>query len=156
MDPEVYIKLQNSLLLFYTGVTRSASDVLNDQKHNLINEQTKFDCLVRMTKLVEKANKNLCESDLEGFGNTLDENWQLKKSLSNKISNTNIDDIYSLAQKNGALGGKLLGAGGGGFLLFYCEPENHENLRLALKNLKEVRFKFDSSGSKIINIDDSN
>ena len=105
---------------------------------------------MQMTKLVEKAIKYLSESDLEGFGKTLDENWQLKKSLSNKISNKEIDDIYSLAKKNGALGGKLLGAGGGGFLLFYCRKSNQRTLRKALGKLREVRFKFDNTGSKII------
>lgn len=150
MEPEVYNQLQDNLLLFYTGTTRSASDVLNDQKHNLINEQTKFDSLVRMTELVENANRNLCESDLEGFGKTLDENWQLKKSLSNKISDTDIDNIYSMAKKNGAIGGKLLGAGGGGFLLFYCRKENQDALRRALSGLREIKFKFDSIGTKVI------
>lgn len=145
-------KLQKNLLLFYTGTIRSTSEVLNDQKHNLVNEKAKFDCLVEMTKLVEKANNYLCESDLESFGRTLDKNWQLKKSLSNKISNTDFDDIYKLAIKNGALGGKLLGAGGGGFFLFYCESQNHENLRYALKDLKEIEFMFDSSGTKSINV----
>ena len=92
--------------------------------------------------LVEKAIKNLCESDLDEFGKTLDENWNLKKSLSNKISNTDIDDIYSMAKKNGAVGGKLLGAGGGGFLVFYCRKENQDGLRKVLRRLKEVEFKF--------------
>ena len=137
-------------MLFYTGNTRSASDVLHDQKKNLINERTKFDTLVRMTELAEKAHKFLCESNLDKFGKTLNENWQLKKSLSSKISNTDIDDIYSLAKKNGALGGKLLGAGGGGFFLFYCRKKNQDALRIALSGLREVKFKFDSIVSKII------
>jgi D-glycero-alpha-D-manno-heptose-7-phosphate kinase len=103
-----------------------------------------------MTELVEKAIKNLCESDLDEFGKTLDENWNLKKSLSNKISNTDINDIYSMAKKNGAVGGKLLGAGGGGFFLFYCRKENQDGLREVLSRLKEVEFKFDNTGSQII------
>lgn len=150
MENNAYTQLQENLLLFYTGKKRSASDILHDQKQNLINEETKFDSQMQMTKLVEKAIKYLSESDLEGFGKTLDENWQLKKSLSNKISNKEIDDIYSLAKKSGALGGKLLGAGGGGFLLFYCRKSNQRTLRKALGKLREVRFKFDNTGSKII------
>jgi len=150
IQPSVYNQLQDNLLLFYTGITRNASDVLSDQKHNLINKQAKFDSMLRMTELVEKAIKNLCESDLDEFGKTLDENWNLKKSLSNKISNTDIDDIYSMAKKNGAVGGKLLGAGGGGFLVFYCRKENHDGLREVLSRLKEVEFKFDNTGSQII------
>ena len=150
MEDDAYAQLQENLLIFYTGKNRSASDVLHDQKQNLINEETKFDYQMQMTKLVEKAKKYLCESDLVGFGKTLDENWQLKKSLSNKISDTEIDDIYSLAIKNGALGGKLLGAGGGGFLLFYCRKDNQDRVRKALSKLTEFKFKFDSIGSKVI------
>ena len=150
IEPEVYNQLQDNLLLFYTGNTRSASDVLHDQKKNLINERTKFDTIVSMTELVEKAKKYLCESDLEGFGKTLDENWKLKRSLSNKISNTDIDNIYSLAINNGALGGKLLGAGGGGFFLFYCNKEKQDVLRGVLSSLKEFKFKFESYGTKLI------
>ena len=153
MPPEVYEKLQDNLLLFYTGTTRSASKVLNDQKNNLINDQSKFDILVQMTELVEKAKNYLIESNLNSFGKILDENWKLKRSLSNKISNCDLDDLYTLAKNNGALGGKILGAGGGGFFLFYCEPEKKENLRLALKKLREIKFMFDSSGTKTINVD---
>jgi len=150
MHPSAYDELQDNLLLFYSGITRKASDVLIDQKHNLINKQVKFDSTLQMTELVEKAIENLLESDLDEFGKTLDENWNLKKSLSNKISNANIDDIYSIAKKNGALGGKLLGAGGGGFLLFYCRKENQNKLRKALKGLREINYKFDRIGTKII------
>ena len=153
IKPKIYNKLQNNLLMFYTGTTRRASDILNDQKKNLINENAKFDTLLQMTKLAEQAKDNLCESDLEGFGKTLDENWQLKKSLSNKISNMDIDDLYAVAMKNGALGGKLLGAGGGGFFLFYCEEEKQDQLRSSLIKLREVKFQFETCGSKILKLD---
>ena len=103
-----------------------------------------------MTDLVESAKKHLVQSDLLSFGKTLDLNWNLKRSLSNKISNTNIDDIYRVAKKNGAIGGKLLGAGGSGFMLFYCEKENQNTLRRSLKGLREFDFQFDNIGSKII------
>ena len=152
MEPDYYQKLQNNLLMFYTGTTRSASGVLQDQKNNLINEQDRFDSLIQMTQLVEKASASLTSSDLVEFGNILDENWQLKKSLSNKISGSTIDDIYAIAKNNGAIGGKLLGAGGGGFLLFYCEAENHHRLRTALSSLREIRFNFDQGGSRRIKI----
>ena len=105
-----------------------------------------------MTVSVEKAGNYLSDSNLEGFGNTLDETWQLKKSLSNKISASQIDDLYELARRNGAWDGKLLGAGGGGFLLFYSEPKYHDNLRAAHRDLKEVKFNFDQEGSKIFEI----
>tara|TARA_B100001093_G_scaffold187039_1_gene179655 strand:+ start:2074 stop:3036 length:963 start_codon:yes stop_codon:yes gene_type:complete len=152
MENKAYNELQNNLLLFYTGTTRNTSDILRNQKFNTINDQQKFDTLVQMTELVEEANRCLCESDLEGFAKTLDDNWMLKRTLSNKISTTGIDDLYSLAKNNGALGGKILGAGGGGFLLLYCEPENQQNLRKSLNKLKEVQFKFDNTGSTLLNL----
>ena len=155
MKNKAFKQLQDNLLLFYTGTTRRASEVLIDQKYNLLNDKTKFDIQVQMTELVDKAKNCLYESDLEGFAKTLDENWKLKRSLSDKISNSDIDDIYSLAKNNGALGGKVLGAGGGGFFVFYCEPGKQEILRLAFNKLKEIEFKFDNSGSSIINIDGS-
>jgi D-glycero-alpha-D-manno-heptose-7-phosphate kinase len=103
-----------------------------------------------MTKLVEKAKCCLSDSDLDGFGKILDENWQLKRSLSSKISNTKIDDIYSIALKNRAMGGKILGAGGGGFLLFYCKKEHQKQLRGALSKLTEIEFNFEPTGSQLI------
>ena len=83
----------------------------------------------------------------------MDDNWTLKKTLSNKISTSGIDDLYSLAKKNGALGGKILGAGGGGFLLLYCEPENHQKLRESLNSLREFEFEFDDIGSSMLLLD---
>ena len=153
MEEKAYRKLQNNLLLFYTGTTRNTSDILVNQKFNTVNDQQKFDTLVQMTELVEVAHKCLCESDLIGFAKTLDDNWALKKTLSDKISSTNIDDLYSLAKKNGALGGKILGAGGGGFLLLYCEPENHQELRHSLAGLREFEFEFDDIGSSLLTLD---
>ena len=152
MEKKAHKQLQNNLLLFYTGTTRNTSDILRNQKFNTINDQEKFNTLVQMTELVEIASKCLCESDLNGFAKTLDDNWMLKKTLSNKISTTGIDDLYSLAKNNGALGGKILGAGGGGFLLLYCEPENQHKLRKSLSKLKEVQFKFDNTGSTLLNL----
>ncbi len=145
-----YNKLQDNLLLFFTGKTRKASEVLEAQKNNVQNKNSKFEAMIQMTELVEEAKDRLDQSDFTGFGKILDKNWQLKKTLTNKISNTDIDDIYDHAKKNGAIGGKLLGAGGGGFLLFYCEKKKQEELRNALKQLKEVSFNFETEGTKFI------
>lgn len=145
-----YNKLQDNLLLFFTGKTRKASEVLEAQKRNVQNNNSKFESMIQMTELVEEAKDRLNQSDFIGFGKILDKNWQLKKTLTNKISNTDIDDIYDHAKKNGATGGKLLGAGGGGFLLFYCEKKKQEGLRNALKQLKEVSFNFETKGTKFI------
>ena len=150
MENSLYTQLQDNLLLFYTDKTRSASDILYDQKNNLINQEKKFETQKKMTKLVEKAKCCLSDSDLDGFGKILDENWQLKRSLSSKISNTKIDDIYSIALKNRAMGGKILGAGGGGFLLFYCKKEHQKQLRGALSKLTEIEFNFEPTGSQLI------
>ena len=153
MQSDAYSRLQDNLLMFYTGTTRSASNVLNDQKKNLINDKEKFNSQLKMTHLVEKSKKYLIDSNLEKFGETLDENWKLKRTLSKNISNTEFDDLYNLAMKNGALGGKILGAGGGGYFLFYCPKEFQSKLRKALKKLKEVPFRFENYGSKIMNMD---
>lgn len=140
-----------NLLLFYTGITRGASEVLNDQKKNTAN---KMENLNSMKLLVEDLRGILLEGkDLSQIGRKLNESWVLKKGMSDKISNNCIDENYNLAIKNGAIGGKVLGAGGGGFLLFYCEPHNHERLTNALSDLQLVPFKFEPQGSKIIFID---
>lgn len=152
IENTIYKKLENNLLLFYTGKVRSASYVLYDQKKSLLSEKDKFDSLVQMTNLVKEAITCLKKSNTEKFGKILNENWHIKKTLSDKISNPDIDEIYSLAIKAGALGGKLLGAGGGGFLLFYCPLKKQEKLRLALRNLKEVDFSFDNTGSTTIKL----
>ncbi|MAH97931.1 MAG: GHMP kinase [Euryarchaeota archaeon] len=150
MDRDLNKNLQNNLLLFYLGSTRKASSVLTDQKSNLISNQSKFDNLKRMTDLVDQMHQSLIKSDLDSFGKILDQNWMLKKTLSNKISNEKIDELYSLGKKNGAKGGKILGAGGGGFILFYCEKKYQNKLRDAMRKLKEVDFHFENSGTKII------
>lgn len=152
LNPEVYNCLQNNLLLFYTGVSRNASDVLYDQRKNMQNDKGKFDCLIRMTELVEESASHLKNENLESFAETLDKNWNLKRSLSGKITNSQIDQIYDLAKKNGAIGGKLLGAGGGGFFVFYCNPNKKNRLRSALKKLREIEFLFDNHGTKVLNI----
>ena len=153
MSPNTYKKLQQNLLMFFTGVTRNASGVLEDQTKNMVNQSEKYDTIIQMTGLVDKAATCLKNSDLSGFGKTLHDNWELKKTLSAKISGTEIDKIYMRAMQNGAIGGKLLGAGGGGFLLFYCEPEYQQRVGDALRGLKRIDFKFEKSGSKILKLD---
>jgi len=148
---DVYEQLQNNLLMFYGGKPRKASDILTEQKNNLTS-QKKTDVLKKMVELVWKLRDALYGGALEAFAKLLHENWLLKKQLASKISNCRIDEIYRTAMENGALGGKLLGAGGGGFLLLYSEPKNHKRLREALSRLKEMRFRFESEGSKLIYI----
>ena len=122
----------------------------------MINDQKKIDTLIKMTKLVDELSSAISSSDLQNFGEILNENWILKKSLSNKIADNEIDEIYNTGLKSGALGGKVLGAGGGGFILFYCPLKKQKKLRQNLNKLKELNFKFDRTGAKIIYVGDLN
>lgn len=148
--------LDDNLLLFYTGMNRSAGGVLEEQGKNIVNEEKKFDAMVRMTELAKEMRESLVKNDLSRFGEILNENWQLKRDMTNNISNAYIDKYYDLAIKNGALGGKLLGAGGGGFLLFYCEKEKQKRLRSVLSDLFEMPFNMETGGTKIVYVGDKN
>lgn len=152
MQPETYRKLQQNLVMFYTGDTRSANSILSEQKKNMSAED-KVENLKKMCVLAEDMKLALESNDLSSFGRLLDDGWQLKRTLASGISNPFIDQWYETAMANGALGGKLLGAGGGGFLLFYCEPENQERLRVAL-NLRPFPFSFEKDGTSVVHIGD--
>jgi D-glycero-alpha-D-manno-heptose-7-phosphate kinase len=151
MKSETLRRLQENLLMFYTGDVRSASAILKEQRENT-KKSDKFENLKKMTELAHSLLDSLQNNNLSLFGEILHEGWLLKKTLANEISNGEIDHYYNTALRNGAKGGKLLGAGGGGFLLFYCEKEDQEKLRLALSNLKELKFRFDFEGAKVIYI----
>lgn len=143
-------ELSNNLLLFYTGLTHSASTILKEQNKNIISAEDKYNNLLKMTELTYDMKEALITGDLHKFGEILNENWLLKQQLASSISNETINKYYNLAINNGALGGKLLGAGGGGFLLFYCEKDKQEQLRKAMADLVELPFEFDNSGTKVI------
>ena len=145
---ERILELENYLLMFYTGVEQSAKAILNEQrKRTKQNEQ----CLVEMYQLVSEAETMLTRGgDLAGFGRLLHQSWELKKTLSSGISNGLIDQAYAAARKAGATGGKMLGAGGRGFLLVFAEPKKHAAIRRKLQKLREVDFKFSQEGSRII------
>ena len=118
MEGKTYKELQKNLLMFYTGTTRSANTILAEQTKNITSED-KAKNLLKMCGLAKDMKVALENNDISSFGRILDEGWQLKKELASGIANPAIDEAYEIAMKNGALGGKLLGAGGGGFLLFY-------------------------------------
>lgn len=149
---EIHQRLDRNLILFYTGLTHSASEILKEQNVNVVSEDAKFQNLVRMTRLAYEMREALTDGDLEAFGNILNQNWLLKKELAKGISNGVVDRYYEIAMNNGALGGKLLGAGGGGFLLFYCDERHQKRLRSALSDLVELPFSLENSGTKIIYI----
>jgi D-glycero-alpha-D-manno-heptose-7-phosphate kinase len=138
---------EKHLLLYFTGISRYASEVAKEQLENM--EKKKYELKI-LHQMVEDGIKILIgNSDLRDFGKLLDEAWQLKRSLSNKISNPVIDEIYERAKKIGVIGGKLLGAGGGGFMLFFAPPELHQKIKEEIKGLF-VPFKFETQGSQII------
>ncbi len=142
-------ELEENLLMFYTKTTRKTTEILNDQTKQLKSDKI-METQKKMVDLAYEGRDLLYNNDLTSFGQLLDKNWSLKKNLSKMISNNSIDKYYEKAIENGALGGKLLGAGSGGFLLFYCEPDKRDKVRSSLKDLFELEFKFDWQGSKIL------
>jgi len=152
MEGKTYKELQKNLLMFYTGTTRSANTILAEQTKNITSED-KARNLLKMCGLAKDMKVALENNDISSFGKILDEGWQLKKELASGIANPAIDEAYEIAMKNGALGGKLLGAGGGGFLLFYCEEEKQEQLKKAI-GLRELDFSFERDGTSVIYIGD--
>ncbi len=145
-----YKRLENNLMMFYTGQTRAAGDILKEQKKNTTDDIAKINNLHKMVQLAKDLKHELLHNNIDAMGEILHQGWMYKKELAGNISNEFINHYYDLAMKSGASGGKLLGAGGGGFLLFYVKEENHQRLRYALKDLKELPFKFDNKGSTII------
>jgi len=150
-SPSVKKHLQDSLLLFYTGTTRPSSSVLNEQR---ANTSSKMDTLEKMQSQSEQIKTAIVSGNLEAFGKLLNEGWLLKKQMASNISNSDIDAYYETAMKAGATGGKILGAGGGGFLLFFCQREKQDAVRSALSNLQETYLAFEPQGSKIIYVGD--
>lgn len=144
-------ELEDNLLLMYTGITRSADLVLKDQNNNISKGMSAATSdLKLMVELAKELKKSLTEGDINKFGEILDENWNLKKKLSKQISNPKIEQWYNLGKKNGAIGGKILGAGGGGFLLFYAPSAKHHKIIDALPKLTPTSFRFEKGGSRIV------
>ncbi len=149
ISPERKKILDDNLLLFYTGVQRFSSEIQADTFGKPVDKKQQ---LLDMMALVDEAEKVLTDKDsnLNEFGKLLDTTWKLKRRTGSKISNGSIDELYDIAIKAGALGGKLLGAGGGGFLLFYCEKEKQEHLKEALAKLMIVPFNFENDGAQVL------
>ena len=149
IHPDRKAQLDSSLMLFYTGVTRFSSEV---QKDTFAKPEDKKAQLKEMLSLVDDAQAILEDknADLNDFGRMLDHTWKLKRGTGSKVSNGSIDELYERGIKAGALGGKLLGAGGGGFLLFYVEPDKQQNVIDALNELMHVPFHFENEGTSIV------
>mgnify|MGYP002713041824 CR=1 FL=1 len=146
LDSKSQRQIDNNLMLFYTGVTRKASSILKEQKNN-INERIAV--LDEMKNLAYAAQSELLSGNVDAIGPLLHESWLLKKRLASQISNSHLDDMYNTARKAGAIGGKISGAGGGGFLLLYCPYEKQQAVRDVLK-LQELPFNNEIDGTKVI------
>jgi D-glycero-alpha-D-manno-heptose-7-phosphate kinase len=140
-------QLNRNLLLFYTNTTRAASSVLAEQQTNI---PARLSCLDALQDLARRGAACLRQGDVDAVGRLLHEGWELKKSLASGITNARLDALYTAARQAGALGGKIAGAGGGGFLLLYCPLHKQEAVRAALSHLRELPFAFERDGSKVI------
>lgn len=147
---ETVAALQKRLLMLYTGVTRSASAILSEQVEQVEAHEQKRAALKRMVELCYQLRTEIQNNNLHSVGEILHENWVLKKSLTSNISSSEIDDWYETARRHGAVGGKVLGAGAGGFLLLDAPPERHARICHALPALTPIDFAFDRTGSQII------
>lgn len=146
--------LQSGLLLLYTGLTRSAVDILAEQARNTETDAGRRRTLRRMVELARELQATLTSNDLASFGEILHQGWLEKRKLANGISNPQIDEWYERARQHGAIGGKITGAGGGGFLLLYAPPERHPEILHALPELRPIPFRLELQGSKIIYVEE--
>ena len=149
IDPryDIYSELQNYLLLFYTGIGRKAECILEEQNKHISCTRP---ILRKMKEQVEVAYNIILNSNLEQFGPLMQEGWMMKKQLASEISNDGIDELIELAIKAGATGTKITGAGGGGFILVFCEPEKKYMVRKALSQLTEFRFSLEKCGTRLL------
>jgi D-glycero-alpha-D-manno-heptose-7-phosphate kinase len=147
---ETLRRLEGELVVFYTGITRSASELLAHQTRVIGSGGNKEDVMKAMVKLAFDLRVEFQRNNISTFGEILHENWLLKKSISESISSPQIDGWYDRARAAGASGGKLLGAGSGGFMVFHAPADRHDAIRQALPDLREVKFRFEPQGSRII------
>jgi D-glycero-alpha-D-manno-heptose-7-phosphate kinase len=147
IDATTKRRLNENLMLFYTGITRKSDAILLEQTNNIRN---RIEVLNEMKAIAYQACDELESGRLDQFGRLLDETWQLKKQLASKISNNSFNDIYNAARSAGAIGGKITGAGGGGFMLLYCPKERQEAVRETLKNMQELPIRSEADGTKVI------
>ena len=147
LESSLQRRLNENLMLFFTGVTRPADTILHEQKKNM-GQRTAV--LNHMKQIAFTARDAVRAGDLDAIGELLHKSWQLKQQLASGISNESIQTMYQAARGAGAIGGKITGAGGGGFLLLYCPHDRQEAVRAALNPLKETPFKLEPDGSKVI------
>lgn len=150
LSPDIFANLEDNLLLFFTGYSRSASDILRDQDiKSASDNKDMITNLHAIKKLGLQSLDALVEGDLRFFAQTMDAHWKLKKEREG-MSNSHINELYELGKNNGAWGGKLVGAGGGGFFLFYAEKKDHLRNAMRAAGLREIRFRFDMEGTRTV------
>ena len=152
ISPERKKNLNDNLMMFFTGFTRFSSDVQKANAGTKETQEAKEKRYLEMLSLVDKAEQILTDknTDLDDFGRLLDHTWKLKKQTGSAVSTNSIDALYEKGMQAGALGGKLLGAGGGGFLVFYVQPEYQETVKEAMKELMYIPFRFEDGGTRVI------
>ena len=151
VEPETLHNLEDNLVLFFTGYTRSASEILKDQDSRTLENDREMLANLHFTKQIGYESKTALESqDLRRFAELMHTHWEHKKARSKGMSNSSIDDMYELARRNGALGGKVIGAGGGGFLMCYTEQKTRLRRALRERGLREVRWRFDFQGTSVV------
>ena len=148
ISPERKKELNENLLLFFTGFTRFSAEIQESAKSAINDSTSKFDEILSLVDEAQEVLEN-GKRDLDDFGRLLDKTWQIKRGLSSEVTTNSIDQLYDTAIKAGALGGKLLGAGGGGFLLFYVPKKKQRSVRRALR-LMEVPFEFENDGTRVV------
>ena len=147
LNDELIRRLNRNMMLFYTNITRPSESILVEQRENISERE---DSLAGLRELAVQARDCLKRGDLSEFGNMLHNGWELKRGLASGVSNQNLDDLYNASRKAGAIGGKIAGAGGGGFLLLYAPLAAQDNVRNALSNLRELPFLFERDGSRVV------
>jgi D-glycero-alpha-D-manno-heptose-7-phosphate kinase len=152
IGPETLDELEHGIMMFYTGIKRSANDILGSQRDKMAsNDDGAVEKMHAIKSIGYESRKALESGDLRKFGELLNEHWTIKRGVTDGMTTQGIDRWYALARRNGALGGKLVGAGGGGFLMLYCEEGRREvRAALAKEGLVEMKFRFDFEGSKVI------
>lgn len=147
IPPDLRYELNDRFLLFFTGISRKADSVLTEQKHNI---KDRLNVLREIKQIAYQAKADLQNGEVDSLGSLLHEAWELKKRMAGGISNGALDDMYNAARKAGAEGGKITGAGGGGFILLYAPHEKHHAIRSALSGLQELPFQLETDGTKVI------
>ncbi|MDO5330489.1 MAG: GHMP kinase [Bacillota bacterium] len=151
MHKDSYAKMQENLLMFYTGKLHSADAILAEQTKSLESENEKIEATKRLVELAKELKAKLEDNNIDALGDCLKANWEIKRTLAKGITNPLVDESYQKAMAAGAKGGKLLGAGGGGFLLFYANEESdRQRIRAALPELRESKFELDQAGCSIV------